>query len=421
MIDIKLIKDSPEVVIEAMKKRGVKFDLDEILSLDKQRRDKIQKIEDIRNRQNEASNMISKLKGKDKEEVVAELRPLVQKEKVLKAELDIIEEKYNKILMSLPNITKPDVKEGKSDADNELIKEVGKKREFDFEPKDYLTIGEKLDLIDIKRAAKVSGSRFGYLKNGAARLEMALVQYAFDTLAEHGFHHVVPPVFISEEAMEGMGYIAGGGEQETYHFKKDKLYLVGTSEQSIGPMHMKEIFNEKDLPVRYVGFSSCFRREAGSYGKDTRGIIRVHQFDKVEMFSYCHPDKSDEEQEFMLKVQEDFVQSLDLHYRVVKACTRDTSYPSARTYDLECWIPSEKTYRETHSTSNCTDYQARRLKVRYKSKQGNKFVHTLNGTAFAIGRILVAILENHQQKDGSVKIPKVLQQYVNFNTLASQK
>ncbi len=419
MLDLKTLKDNLQSTEKSLKKRGIKLDLDSLFVLDKKRREHIQDIEKIREKQNESGKTISQLKGKEKEELISEIRPLVQKEKVLKTELEIIDENLNNKILSLPNLPRKDVPDGRDEADNKVIKIVGKKPRFSFKAKDYLALSEKLDIIDVKRAAKVSGSRFGYIKNEAARLEFALIQFAFDNLVEHGFKPVVPPVLISEEAMKGMGYLEGDGEQETYRYKEDNLYLVGTSEHSIGPMHMNEILNENDLPLRYVGFSTCFRREAGSYGKDTKGIIRVHQFDKVEMFCYSEPDKSDEEQEFILSLQENFVKKLKLPYRVISVCAGDLSYPSARTYDLECWIPSENKYRETHSTSNCTDYQARRLKIRYRTKSGNKFVHTLNGTAFAIGRTLIAIIENYQQKDGSIIVPDVLQKYCNIEKISN--
>jgi seryl-tRNA synthetase len=328
-----------------------------------------------------------------------------------------------------------DVKEGKDESENEIIKVYGKLPKFDFKPKDYLEIGENLDIIDVKRAAKVSGSRFGFIKNEAALLEFALVQFVFDflvdeknikdiikerklsidsktSLASKLFIPIVPPVMIKDENMRAMGYLEHGGEGETYHFEKDKLYLVGTSEQSVGPMHKDEILKEAELPKRYIAFSPCFRREAGSYGKDVRGILRVHQFDKLEMFSFCRPEESDQEHELFLGIEETLVQALKIPYRVVKMCTGDLGNPKARLYDLECWMPGQKEYRETHSTASCTDFQARRLNIKYKDKKSNtKFVHTLNGTAFAIGRILIAIIENYQTKEGSMKVPEVLKKY----------
>ena len=279
-------------------------------------------------------------------------------------------------------------------------------------------MGEKLDLIDVKRAAKVAGSRFGYLKNAAVLLEFALVRYGLDQLLKEGFIPVLPPVMVKEPMMQAMGYLEHGGEAETYHFKKDKLYLVGTAEQSLGPMHSDEVFAEKDLPRRYVGFSTCFRREAGSYGKDTRGIFRVHQFDKLEMFVFAHPDRSDEEHEYLLSLEEKLVQALNLPYQVVKMCSGDLGHPAARKYDIECWFPGQNRYRETHSVSTCTDFQARRLNIKYQSAGDNqlRFVHTLNGTYFA-QRLILAILENYQQKDGSVVIPAVLQPYLGQKTI----
>jgi len=267
------------------------------------------------------------------------------------------------------------------------------------------------------RAAKVSGSRFGYLKGSAAMLEFALVQYVLEKTTHLDFQPIVPPVIIKEEFMEGMGYLAQGGEEEIYHLNKDQQYLVGTAEQSVGPYFANEILNEKDLPKKFVAFSSCFRREAGSYGKDTKGILRVHQFDKLEMFVFCKPEDSEKQHSELLKIQETLVQGLGIPYRVVALCSGDLGFPSAKTYDIECWLPGQKQgqgeYRETHSTSNATDFQARALNIRYKDKDGkNSLLHMLNGTAFAIGRILIAIFENYQQSDGKILIPKVLLPYM---------
>ncbi|MBT9151489.1 MAG: Serine--tRNA ligase [candidate division WS2 bacterium] len=298
---------------------------------------------------------------------------------------------------------------------------------FDFGLKDYLEIAEKLDLIDVKRAAKVSGTRFGYLKNEAVLLEFALINLAFDVLAKQGFMPIIPPVMLKSEMMEGMGYIEikseklkakNSKEEEVYFLRDDDLVLVATSEQSIGPMHSDEIFSEKELPKRYAGFSTCFRREAGAYGKDTKGILRVHQFDKIEMFSFCQPKKSKQEHQLFLSLGEKLMQLLKIPYQIVQLCSSDLAQPSAATYDIETWMPGQDQYRETHSTSNCADFQARRLNVRYKDKDNKlNFVHMVNGTAFAIGRVLIAIIENYQQKDGSVKIPEVLQKYLGFKII----
>ena len=301
--------------------------------------------------------------------------------------------------------------------DNVVIKEWGRPKKFDFKVRDHLELGEMWDLIDIKRASKISGARFGILKNEAVLLEFAIIKFAYDMLLKERFVPVIPPGLIRPEAMKGMGYIDTEEDlQERYFLEKDKLFLIGTAEQSIGPMHKDEIFEEDQLPRRYLGFSSCFREEAGSYGKDTRGIFRVHQFDKIEMFSFTKPEDSQIEHKFLLSLQEQLMQALKIPYRVVKICSGDLARPSASTYDIETWIPSQQKYRETHSASNCTDFQARRLNIRFRCKSANKleFVHTLNATAFAIGRTLIVIFENYQQRDGRIVVPKVLRKYIGF-------
>jgi len=279
-------------------------------------------------------------------------------------------------------------------------------------------LGESLDLIDVKRAAKTSGSRFGFLKGKLVLMEFALVNLVFDKLIKKGFTPIIPPVMLKPEIAEGMGFLEQKDDEEAYYLPKDDLYLAGTSEQSLGGMHAGDIFEVKELPKRYVGFSTCFRREAGSYGKDTKGILRVHQFDKLEMFSFSKPEESEKEHQFLLKMEENLMRKLGLHYQVIHICSGDLGLPAATKYDIETWIPSQKIYRETHSVSNCTDFQSKRLNIRYRAKNNElKFVHTLNGTAFAIGRILIAIIENYQQKDGTIKIPKALHKYLNFKII----
>ena len=360
------------------------------------------------------------------------MRELDKNSDRLNGNLKQLQEEFNDLMRQIPNLPLENVPVGKNEKENVVLREIGEKPEFNFTPKDYLEISEKLDLIDVKRAAKVSGSRFGYLKGGAALIEFALINLAFETLskdynpptalpAEGGapnFIPVIPPVMLKPELMEGMGYVERGRE-EIYYLKKDKLYLVGTSEQSIGAMHADEIFEEKVLPKRYLGFSTCFRREAGAYGRDTKGILRVHQFDKAEMFSFCRPEKSQEEHQFFLKMEEKLMKALKIPYRVVQICSGDLGDPAAAKYDIEAWLPGQNQYRETHSTSNCTDYQARRLNIRYRDSKTEKpeFVHTVNGTAYAIGRTLIAIIENYQQKDGSIKVPNVLQKYTRFKKI----
>jgi seryl-tRNA synthetase len=319
--------------------------------------------------------------------------------------------------MKVPNVPADDVPVGKNDTENVEIRQVGKKTEFNFKFKDYMALGEDLDLIDVKRASKISGTRFGIIKGKLAMLEFALVHLAFETLMKENFVPVIPPVMLKPEMARGMGYLEQTDKEEAYFIPSDNLYLTGTSEQSLGSMHSDETFNEKDLPRRYVGFSTCFRRESGSYGKDTKGILRVHQFDKIEMFSFCKKEDSQKEHDFLLSMEEKLMQLLGVPYRVLRICTGDLGRPAARKFDIEAWVPSENKYRETHSSSNCTDFQARRLNIRYKTKDGLEVIHTLNGTAFAIGRTLIAIMENYQQEDGSIKVPDVLQKYLNFTEI----
>ncbi|MDP2864578.1 MAG: serine--tRNA ligase [bacterium] len=419
MLDIKFIRENPQIVKEGCRKKQVEVDIDRLLEADKRRREILQALEDIRAQKNKASKEISRIKNeREKRKIILKMRELDKNSDRLTKTLKELEEEFNNLMLQIPNLPQEDVPVGKDERDNVILKEVGEKPKFDFEPKDYLEIAEKLDLIDVKRAAKVAGTRFGYLKREAAQIEFALINFAFDTLNKQGFISVIPPVMLKSEMARGMGYLEQADKKEAYFFPKDDLYLVGTAEQSIGVMHTDEIFEEKDLPRRYLGFSTCFRREAGSYGKDTKGIFRVHQFDKVEMFSFCHVEESKKEHHFLLEMEENLMKALKIPYRVVQICTGDLGRPAAAKYDIEAWVPSESRYRETHSTSNCTDFQARRLNIRYRDKsRGLNFVHTINGTAFAIGRTLIAIIENCQQKDGSILVPKVLQKYTGFKEI----
>jgi len=403
MIDIKLLRENPEKVKKACENKGAKIDIEQILELDKKRRESIQEIEKLKAEQNKL--------GKDQIEKAKELK---NKIKELEPELEKAELEFQILFNRIPNLPLDGVPIGSNEAGNKVIKIVGKAEKG---LRDYLDLAEKLDIIDVKRAAKVSGTRFGYLKGGAALLEFGLIKLALDTLLKEGFIPIIPPVMIKPEMMKAMGYVERGGD-EIYYFDKDNLYLTGTSEQSIGPMHTDEIFEEKDLPKRYVAFSTCFRREAGSYGKDTKGILRVHQFDKVEMFSFCKPEDSIKEHKFFLSMEEKLMQALKIPYRVLNICTGDLGDPAAAKYDIEAWMPGQNEYRETHSTSNCTDFQARRLNIKYKSRDGKlEFVHTVNGTAFAIGRTLIVIIENYQQKDGSIKVPKILRKYTGIKEI----
>jgi seryl-tRNA synthetase len=328
------------------------------------------------------------------------------------------EKEFNDLMLQVPNLPFDDVLVGKDDRENVVLRKVGKIPKFGFKPKNYLEISEKLDIIDVKRAAKIAGSRFGFLKREAALIEFALINLALENLIKEKFIPVIPPVMLKEEMARGTGYFEAADKEEAYFIPEDNLYLAGTSEQPLIAMHAEEIFEEKELPKRYVGFSTCFRREAGSYGKDTKGILRVHQFDKVEMVSFCRAEDSKREHQFLLKMEENLMKLLKIPYQVVQICTGDLGRPAAAKYDIEAWIPSENRYRETHSTSNCTDFQARRLNIRYRDKAGKlNFVHTLNGTAIAINRPLIAIIENFQQKNGSFKVPKILKKCLRFKEI----
>lgn len=414
MLDIKLIRENPEKVKKAAESRGEQVNIDELLRLDHERRELIQKIDELKSSQNKSGKDITRLSGEAKEKILDRMKGIKKDLKDFEERLKQVEEAFNIIMRDLPNIPLEDVPIGKDETGSRVVHEWGDKPKFDFNGKDHVALGELLDIIDVERAAKVSGSRFAYLKNRAVLMQFALINYGLSFLIKQGFAPMIPPIMVKDEVMEAMGYLEHGGNLETYHFEKDKLYFVGTSEQSGVPYYMNEILDEKDLPKRYLCYTTCFRREAGSYGKDVRGILRLHQFDKLEMISITTPDKSRQEHDFILSMQEKLMQGLRLPYRVMNLCTGDLGAPSAKTYDIETWMPSQGKYRETHSASNCTDFQARRLNMRYKNKQGkNEFCHTLNGTAFAMGRTLVAILENYQQKDGSIEVPRLLRPYMN--------
>ncbi len=415
MLDIKYIRENKEAVIEGCRKKQIKIDINQLLELDEKRRELMTSLENFSAEKNKAGKeIVAAANDEEKQKIIVAMKKIDQKSDKLEQEFKTIDQEFNGLLFKVPNMPLEEVPEGKDDKENISLRKVGKKPNFDFEPKDYLTIAENLGMIDVKRAAKVSGARFSYLKGDIALLEFALINFIFNTLTKEGFVPVVPPAMIKKENMKDMGYLEREDSDEVYQLEKDGLVLVGTSEQSIGPMHRDEIFAEKDLPKRYAAFSTCFRREAGSYGKDTKGILRVHQFDKVEMFSFCAPASAKDEHQLILAMEEKMMQELKIPYQVVQICTGDLGVPAAVKYDLEAWLPAANCYRETHSCSNCTDFQARSLNIRYRDKETGKleFIHTLNGTAFAIGRIIIAIIENYQQKDGSIKVPKALQKYL---------
>jgi len=418
MLDIKFIRENPDKVKEGISKKGADSSLvAQVLDLDKKRRELIQQIDTLRAKKNIAEEKLLKEKEESKKEILEVLKQAKNVLEKKETELKEIEKEYQRSMSLIPNLPLEDVPFGKDEKDNVVLREMGKKPHWNFTPKDYLTLGESLDIIDTKRAAKTSGSRFGFLKREAAQLEIALIHFAFDKLTKKGFIPVIPPVMIKAQPMWAMGYL-DRGRDEVYYLPKDDLYLIGTAEQIIGSMHMNEILKGEELPLRYIAFSSCLRREAGSYGKDTKGILRVHQFDKVEMFVFSKPEEAQKEHELLLSLEEDLMKNLGIPYRVINICSGDLGDPAAKKYDLEAWLPGQNNgqgeYRETHSTSNCTDYQARRLNVKYLNSKTNKneFVSTLNGTALAIGRAIIAIIENYQTKEGFIRIPKVLLPYM---------
>ncbi|HRY52299.1 MAG TPA: serine--tRNA ligase [Candidatus Portnoybacteria bacterium] len=420
MLDLKFIRENKEAVKKNAADRGAKIDVDRLLALDEERRKNIVLVEALRAKQNKASDEIAREKDATaKQAKIAEMKKAKEEIGELEPNLKKSEEELDNLMRLLPNMMQPGTPVGTSEKDNVVVREVGKKTNFKFAPRDYMAIAESLDLIDVERAAKVSGSRFGYIKNEAAQMEFALAQLALEVLVKEGFQPIITPVMIRSGAMAAMGYIdTAEDKEERYFFPGDDLYLVGTSEQAIGPMYQNEVLDIKKLPLRFVGFSACFRREAGSYGKDTKGILRVHQFDKLEMFSFTRPEDSAKEHQFLISIEEKLMQKLKLPYRLMQLCSIDFARPSSATYDIETWLPGQNNgtgeYRETHSCSNCTDWQSRRLNIKYKNEQTGKteLVHMLNGTAFAIGRILIAILENYQQKDGSVEVPKALRPWM---------
>lgn len=417
MIDINLLRQSPDLVKQnQVKRQKDSSSVDTIFNLDKTRIEQLKTVEELRAKQNEITRSI---KGKPTDEQLKNATELKEKLKTLEAELKTSEDQINALLEELPNIAADDVPVGKDDADNIVFKEVNKKPEFTFTPKDHIDLGEALDILDVKKAAQLSGSRFGYYKGKAAQLELALMFYAFNKLVQKGFIAMVPPVMIKKETEWKTGYVSNKNLDNAYYDSPaDDLIFVSSSEHSVVPYHMDEILDASRLPLKYVNFSTCFRREAGTYGKDTRGLFRVHHFNKVEMNIFTLPDYkiSDEMCLEMLSIEEEIMQELGLHYQVMKCCTGDLPQPNRRMFDINTWFPGQNNYRETQSCSNCGDYQARRLNTKVKIDGKNELVHILNATVVT-DRVVLAILENFQQADGSVIIPKVLVPYTNFEVI----
>ncbi|HEX5631198.1 MAG TPA: serine--tRNA ligase [Acidimicrobiia bacterium] len=425
MIDISLLRTDPEALAASFVHRGLTVDVPGLVAMDEGRRRARAAAEELRAEQNRSGKEIAQLKGDDKQKAIAAAAELSERYKAALAEADELDARFEAAWVPLPNPPHASVPKGVTDADNVVIKTVGEPRQFDFPVLDHVDLGERLGILDMDRGAKVSGSRFAFLKGQAVLLEFALVQWALRSLMEHGFTPVVPPVLVRDQALFGTGFFPGAREQvyavgvsdAAGAVTGDDLFLVGTAEVPLAGMHADEIL-EGDFPQRYAGFSTCFRREAGTYGKDTRGIFRVHQFDKVEMFSFTTPDRSWDEHEALLAIEESLITALGIPYRVVNVCSGDLGDSAAKKYDIEGWFPGQQAYRELTSCSNTTDYQARRLRIRHRHPGGDAAVaHTLNGTAVAVGRTLIALLENGQQADGSVVIPEVLRPFTGFETI----
>jgi seryl-tRNA synthetase len=413
VLDLKAIRKDPDAFRRGLARRSPELaaDLDRVLELDRGRRELTATVDELRAEQNRGSKAVGRASGSERDRLIASVREASDRLADTEPQLAEVEDDLRRLLDRLPNVPHESVPEGETEEENQLLEEVGDRPSLGFEPRDHVDLGEALGVIDLVRAARVSGSRFGYLLGGAVMLQFALVRYCLDRLAPKGFVPVVPPVMVREEALYGTGFFPTD-EAMIYATRDDDLYLVGTSEVPLAGLHGDEILDPGTLPRRYVGYSTCFRREAGAHGKDTRGIFRVHQFDKVEMFSFTEPERSWEEHEFLRSCEEELMQGLEIPYRVMNVCTGELGASAAKKYDIEGWLPGQDRYRELTSCSNTTDYQTRRLGIRVRYPDGNKAAHTLNGTACAVGRTLIALLENRQQEDGSVPLPEVLHPYL---------
>jgi seryl-tRNA synthetase len=430
MLDIKFIRENKEEVQKSCKLRNIDCNIEKLLEIDEKRLKLMKEVEEMNAEKNTISSEMKKADNERRQEIIKQSKKIKENLSKKEPELKKIKEEFEKIMDKLPNRLSPEVPIGKDESENVVIRKVGEPTKFDFQSKDHLEIGEELGIIDTKTAAKVSGARFNYIKGGAALLQFALIQFVFDVLTSKEkvselaekvgnpnnkpFIPVIPPVIVRSEIMKKMDRF--NPIEDRYYLKEDDSLLVGSAEHSLGPIHMNEILEEKDLPIRYVGYSTAFRREAGTYGKDTRGILRCHQFDKLEMESFSLPENGQKEQDLFVAIQEYIVASLKIPYQVVSICTGDIGKPDFRQIDIECWMPGQDKYRETHTSDYMTDFQSRRLGTRVKRKNGEmELVHMNDATAGAIGRLLIAILENFQQADGSVIIPEVLRKYMPGN------
>ncbi len=418
-MDIKFIRDNAELVKKNTRDRLSKADIDDLLKLDKACRDLEMKIGELRAKRNTGS------KTKPTPAEIAQMKKIGDEIQSLEKESSSTNEKFQSLLLQVPNLTHPDVSISEKEEENVILEEKYKPTKFDFTPLDHVQLAEKLDLIDFERGAKVSGAKFYYLKNEAALLELALTKYAFDVAVKHGFTPIITPDLAKRDILERMGYNPRGESTQVYNVENSDLSLIGTAEITMGGYHKDEVLSEKELPKKYVALSHCFRTEAGSYSKFSKGIFRVHQFTKVEMFVYTTPEKSEEEHKKLFEVEKEIFTGLGIPFRAIDHCSADLGAPSYRTFDLEAWMPGKPNkegklgdWAEITSTSNCTDYQSRGLNIKYQNAEGEKkYIHMLNGSALATGRSMIAILENNQQKNGSVRMPKVLHKYLGFKEI----
>jgi len=415
MLDPKLIKEKPQIILDMLKARDVDFDLDTLIEFDQKRREFIIKTDELRKKKNQIALEISQKKkvSEDTSSILVEMKNVSAELAKLESEQETIENTYSKLALTIPNLVHESVPVGVDESANKEIRKWGNIPNFDFKINDHIDISENLDLVDLERAAKVAGARFYFLKNDLVRLNQSLIHFALDFLAKKEYSLIQPPYMINRESMEG-AVIADDFEDVIYKVEEEDLYMIGTSEHAMAAMHSKEIIEGKDLPIRYAGVSPCFRKEAGAHGRDQKGIFRVHQFDKVEQFVFSRPEDSWNEHEKMLAVAEEFYQKLEIPYKIMLLSTGDMGKVSAKTYDIEAWMAGQNAYREIVSCSNCLDYQARRLKIRFRDKtnEDTQYVHTLNSTLVATTRILVSIMENFQTKDGHIRIPQILQSYM---------
>jgi seryl-tRNA synthetase len=421
MLDIKDIRENPESYKKGLAKKNAAGQIDKLLKIDSERREKITKADDLKALRNRVSKEIGELKrkGQDARDKIEEMQKVAADIKELDNRIAELESERDKLLISLPNLPHESVKAGESEEDNELVGKWGTKSEFDFELKDHLDLGEYLDILDFQRAAKISGTGFPLYKNEGARLERALINFMLDFHVEkHGYKEIFPPFMVNREAATGTGQLPKL-EEDMYNTKEDDFFLIPTAEVPVTNIHRDEIIPEKELPIKYTAYSACFRREAGSYGQETRGLSRVHQFNKVEMVRFVTPDKSYQVFEDLLQDAEDVLQALGLHYRILNLCSADLSFAAAKCYDIEVWAPASKKYFEVSSVSNFEDFQARRASIRYRRKSDNQvdFLHTLNGSGLATPRLMIALLEQYQTSDGNIVIPKALHSYTGFTKI----